>query len=283
MRRFSLLPSETRIKTELEKAYSIPFVVKSYVNKNEPVYSIGPQNSDQEYFTISVSFHNQLRLILELQPEKYASNFIESLSNASVEKKSLFCSFAEAFRSRKAKLDFSLNRVPADPFNWSLWPENWLSIALVIKRMPIVDEDVIDYCDLVCSWGTQMMGMILSLAEIVPLDSENIQYGRAEGAKSTAVVSRYERNPLNRVLCLVMKGYTCFACGFNFKETYGPLGQNYIHVHHIIPVSQIGDSYYINPATDLVPVCPNCHAMLHRKDPPMSILELKSYITGINN
>lgn len=50
------------------------------------------------------------------------------------------------------------------------------------------------------------------------------------------------------------------------------------HVHHIVPVSQIGLDYVIDPLKDLIPVCPNCHSMLHRKDPPLIPEELKRIV-----
>ncbi len=84
-----------------------------------------------------------------------------------------------------------------------------------------------------------------------------------EGAKSRVTVNRYERNPEARQLCIKAKGCTCAVCGMNFEEVYGPIGKDFIHVHHVIPISEIGQSYEVNPVTDLVPVCPNCHAMLH--------------------
>ena len=61
----------------------------------------------------------------------------------------------------------------------------------------------------------------------------------------------------------------CSICGFDFEKNYGELGKGFIHVHHIVPVSKIGPNYIIDPVKDLIPVCPNCHAMLHRTDPPM--------------
>jgi len=64
----------------------------------------------------------------------------------------------------------------------------------------------------------------------------------------------------------------------NFASVYGGVGDGFIHVHHIVPVSVIGTGYIINPIDDLVPVCPNCHAMLHRKDPPYSVEEMKLII-----
>lgn len=99
-----------------------------------------------------------------------------------------------------------------------------------------------------------------------------------EGAVKSIISKRYERNPQARLLCLESNGYSCKVCGFNFRETYGELGQDYIHVHHIIPISTIGEEYEINPKTDLIPICPNCHAMIHKVTPAMQIEKLQELI-----
>jgi len=64
------------------------------------------------------------------------------------------------------------------------------------------------------------------------------------------------------------------ACGLNFEEKYGNLGKGFIHVHHNKPLSELGPTR-INPQTDMSVLCPNCHAMIHRKkDQTLSLEEL---------
>tara|TARA_R110002050_G_scaffold54303_4_gene122942 strand:- start:29513 stop:29710 length:198 start_codon:yes stop_codon:yes gene_type:complete len=64
---------------------------------------------------------------------------------------------------------------------------------------------------------------------------------------------------------------------------YGEIGKGFIHVHHLTPISEIGKKYQIDPINDLRPVCPNCHSMLHRRNPPISVNELKEIIKKIND
>ena len=85
-----------------------------------------------------------------------------------------------------------------------------------------------------------------------------------EGAKKTITVNQYERNQIARQKCIKINGCRCAVCGIDFESMYGDIGRGFIHVHHIVPISSIGESYKVDPVTDLVPVCPNCHAMLHR-------------------
>lgn len=105
--------------------------------------------------------------------------------------------------------------------------------------------------------------------------------GFPEGATTQVLVNRYERDPRNRAAAISAHGYACLACGFDFKKTYGDLGADFIIVHHIVPVSQLGPDYLIDPAKDLVSLCANCHAMIHREDPPLSLNELKKIIGTI--
>lgn len=100
--------------------------------------------------------------------------------------------------------------------------------------------------------------------------------GVTEGAVTTVVVNRYERSATARRQCIDHYGSTCAVCSLDFEATYGAIGEGYIHVHHIVPIASIGETYILNPITDLIPVCPNCHAMLHRgTDVPRSVDELR--------
>ncbi len=85
-----------------------------------------------------------------------------------------------------------------------------------------------------------------------------------EGALSRIEVNRYERDSRARRACLNRWGYRCAVCEFSFEERYGPIGKEFIHVHHILELSQAPADYHVNPVAELRPICPNCHAMIHR-------------------
>ncbi|MBE4909203.1 HNH endonuclease [Bacillus luteolus] len=87
-----------------------------------------------------------------------------------------------------------------------------------------------------------------------------------EGKRKTISVNVYERNPIARKKCMDYYGAECQVCKMNFEDTYGKVGRDFIHVHHIIPLHEIQQDYIVDPIKDLIPVCPNCHAMLHRKE-----------------
>lgn len=96
-----------------------------------------------------------------------------------------------------------------------------------------------------------------------------------EGSKASVTINAFERNPRARAACIAHHGYICQACKFDFFATYGEHGREYIHVHHIKPLKYVTEEYNVDPINDLVPVCPNCHAMIHRTEPSLTIAELQ--------
>lgn len=96
-----------------------------------------------------------------------------------------------------------------------------------------------------------------------------------EGDTQEVVLSVFERDPNARQQCVKHHGYACSVCGFHFLHTYGAIGRDFIHVHHLVPLSTIRTGHPVDPIQALRPICPNCHSMIHRKEPPFTIEELK--------
>jgi 5-methylcytosine-specific restriction protein A len=92
-----------------------------------------------------------------------------------------------------------------------------------------------------------------------------------EGKAKKVLVNIYERDFEARRKCIEYYGYKCFACGLVLSDVYGEIANSFIHVHHIIELSSIKKEYNVDPIKDLRPLCPNCHAIVHRKSPALSI------------
>jgi 5-methylcytosine-specific restriction protein A len=99
-----------------------------------------------------------------------------------------------------------------------------------------------------------------------------------EGTARKVTVNAYERSVAGRQACIDHYGYRCCVCDFDFEERYGGRGKHFVHVHHLVPLASIGEAYVLDPIKDLRPICPNCHSMIHRTDPPCSIEILKGFI-----
>lgn len=105
-------------------------------------------------------------------------------------------------------------------------------------------------------------------------DNENLY----EGSKQRVIVNAYERNPQARKACISHYGTRCQICGFDFAQKYGIVGRGLIHVHHLKPLCDIGEEYKVDPIRDLCPVCPNCHTIIHRRNPPYTIEEVREFL-----
>ena len=99
---------------------------------------------------------------------------------------------------------------------------------------------------------------------------------RDEGAEQYVWVNRYERDPRNRKAAIQAHGVRCFGCRMEMAEVYGEIAKGYIHIHHVKPLSTMQGAR--PDIEDLVPLCPNCHAIVHLAKKPLSIKELKELI-----
>jgi 5-methylcytosine-specific restriction protein A len=115
----------------------------------------------------------------------------------------------------------------------------------------------------------------LSQTVTVYPDELDISETLFEGMKKTVSVNIYERNQEARAKCIEHYGVKCVVCSCDFEKVYGDIGKGFIHVHHLTQLSDIGQGYEVDPVKDLRPVCPNCHAMLHKRNPPYTIDEMK--------
>lgn len=107
---------------------------------------------------------------------------------------------------------------------------------------------------------------------IESLKRNNVYY---EGDAEQVVINKYSRSKSARQDCIAKYGTKCSVCGLKFEDRYGELGKGFIHVHHLIPISSVKEMKEVT-CDDLCPVCPNCHAMLHKGQ--LSIEELKAII-----
>ncbi|WP_238091261.1 HNH endonuclease [Photobacterium leiognathi] len=103
-------------------------------------------------------------------------------------------------------------------------------------------------------------------------DSENTVF-----IEGSVTVNRYERDPAARAACIEHYGCYCQVCGFDFLKVYGALGLGYIEVHHIKPLHEIKSAYIVDPIKDLIPLCANCHSMIHRSQ-GMTVEILKAIV-----
>jgi 5-methylcytosine-specific restriction enzyme A len=212
------------------------------------------------------------------KPGNYAATLVKSMNDATQEQKAAFSVFAYSLRSKGARVDLLLDRASADPTTPESWTDDWQNITIGMKKIGVILEkdSVYDFKE-AFPWATGFFGMSLALLPLEEIPDEEV-VGEAEGSHYFRRVKRYERSRINRAACIEIHGTACNICGFSFGEVFGGLGEGFIHIHHIVPVSETGGKYILNPRKDLIPVCPNCHAMLHRRKVVLFPNELKEIL-----
>jgi putative restriction endonuclease len=129
--------------------------------------------------------------------------------------------------------------------------------------------------------------LIRTTAELPPPESINDENQGApaalesgyEGSRKVRFVTQYERDPALRAAAVAIHGVTCCVCGFNFGQFYGSVGEGFIHIHHLLPVSASGGPIKVSPKSDMAPVCANCHAIIHRKrDNTLTVEQLRRMV-----
>lgn len=168
------------------------------------------------------------------------------------------------------------------PYNFSTWKnvnENYNNIPSTEVLMKN-EESYIEICTAPCDITSELLAqkeikklLIRSINWITSYTSDPDE-SVLEGNKTIYYQSKVERSVANRKRCIEIFGVQCRICEIKLSEIYGDLADGFIHVHHIESISKNGPRW-INPSKDLIPVCPNCHSMLHRNDPPMMPNDLR--------
>lgn len=102
---------------------------------------------------------------------------------------------------------------------------------------------------------------------------------RTEGGRKIYISSRTERSKSLRDDAIKIHGAGCMACGFDFGQFYGPWGNGFAEVHHLVPFQQDSQKRQTEPRWDLIVLCANCHRMVHRYSGiTLSLSELRTKI-----
>lgn len=112
---------------------------------------------------------------------------------------------------------------------------------------------------------------------VITLEEENVSVVQkstsTEGKRLYYYTTKYERKASNRKAAIKIHGTNCFGCGFNFEEHYGEWGKGYIEIHHVKPLFELDGEVEVDAETDLIPLCSNCHRMVHKEKKDVLTLE----------
>tara|TARA_Y100001958_G_C21236499_1_gene563026 strand:- start:930 stop:1790 length:861 start_codon:yes stop_codon:yes gene_type:complete len=197
-----------------------------------------------------------------LRPDQYAGSFVQSIQNVLSLNPDLWYQFLQSSQIDGVDTVLDINHERVEINNLPSW--RWRTFQIESKKRIPMDqkEKRPDYLKDVI---VNVLGMIL-VTDYLTLENEpENELGLPEGASSTIVVNKYERSRANRLLCIKHHGTQCWACEMNFSDIYGKFGEGYIEVHHVTPLAEIKKEYVPDCKRDLIPLCSNCHSMIHRK------------------
>ena len=262
----TLLAAEDLRRT-VQARFGIAFTVERQMTGEGPVYRIRPGDVPPTIgFTVDIVV-GWRSLEAHFAPGPFAAGLVQAMEDSDAQQRVAFRIFAGAAQKAGANLEFRVNATSVDPVA-EHWPPGWGSCDLSMRRSNLLwGENSKDDDEQLRVWTCRFVGLVVALLPVEPV--EPALAGEVEGDVVEVVSRRYERSRINRAACIEIQGARCVVCGFDFGVAYGPIGDGFIHVHHVISVSTVGPGTVIDPGKDLVPVCPNCHAMLHTSKPPL--------------
>ena len=213
-------------------------------------------------------------VLATLMPDRFAGNIVRLIGESAQADPQLWVQAVAHGSAGGIRTSIFVNEhlVAADHLPDTTWQNLEIECHSPISRYADNDEQV----EIVSG----VVGHCLALS-LLGLDTENFQdpaESAPEGAKTTATVNRYERSPRNRRACINHYGWSCWVCDLDFSEIYGPLGDGYIQVHHMVPVAEMEPGYRPDPVKEMVPLCSNCHSMIHRGESLLSPVELRELL-----
>jgi len=266
------------LRRAVQARFGIDFTVERQMTFEGPVYRIQPGDLPPTIgFTVDASI-GWRSLEARFTPGSFAADLVRAMESSDAQQRMAFRIFARAARQAGASLVFRINSAPVDPVS-EQWPTGWGSCELSMRRGSLVwGENAKNDDSQLRAWTCRFVGLVVALLPVEPVEPPTV--GEVEGAVVEIASRRYERSRINRAACIEIQGAGCVVCGFDFGVAYGPIGEEFIHVHHVVSVSTLGPATVIDPSRDLVPVCPNCHAMLHTSRPPLLPDALRALMDG---
>lgn len=266
----------------LTEETGLPFVGRSGLDaeKNRWILVEPEGHAGSHGFSIRTTLKWR-RLDIAFEPGRFAGELLEGMSEADADGRGLFESIISECNNLGATVSLRINGVDADYRASAVWPIRWARFGMTLSRgnLELGAEDGAQDEGIAREWAVRFAAAVVALLPLERADTgEPDIAGYPEGSLIRVEVNRYERDRRNRSAALAIHGRACKACGMNFEQAYGAIAAGFIEVHHTTPVSELGADYRLDVRRDLIPLCPNCHAVVHRRSPPLSLDELAAIL-----
>lgn len=272
MTEHSILREARRACETIGHAFGSEMEIHPWDQAGAKGWSLRPKVTDDNPSLSLVLTASPLTATATVLPDTFAGRLVRHLGFQAVASKHEWAEICSDAESAGVHIALGINGSPRSPSDLDVGPWESLEIAadIAIKR-PVTSESTND------AWitvGLVLLSLLLVGGEHDDTEEDDLE-GLSEGERIERQSIRYERSQVNRIRCIEYHGCDCYVCGFNFKQVYGNRGDGYIEVHHKIPVATMPPGYRPNPRTEMVPLCANCHRMVHRTRPPGDPDELK--------
>ena len=131
-----------KLKETLENTFSMPFDVSLSLVDGEEHFICIPKNEGDLFFSVLVYIHNQIRLIVKIEPQKYGRNILNEMALADENKRKNFYEYLSLLKDIGAKVQFKVNELPLEQY--PNWPVNWQSFSCKITKVPVEISNQID-------------------------------------------------------------------------------------------------------------------------------------------
>lgn len=224
----------------------------------------------------SVSVHlttSPFTAIASLVPDSFSGVYLRFVRDSLPAVRESWSSTLENLEALGTRLAISINGTSRSAADLDVedWSEVEFEASTRIGSPPTEDARV----TALAKSAISVLSLFVACEDALEISVKGEQLGEQEGAPVVRESIRYERSRMNRLRCLQAHGHSCVVCGFNFENFYGEIGMGFIEVHHLFAVSAMPPGYRPDPVKEMVPLCANCHRMVHRRVPPIPPHELK--------
>jgi 5-methylcytosine-specific restriction enzyme A len=240
------------------------------------VIELSPVSIEAKDSFVVRATQRQRKLVVEFVPGTFAVPLIEAMGEVDEQGAALWEAQAANLAATHCAISMTVNGSPVDPFAPGSWPKTWrfLSVSMARNLVALDEDDLDSELQPATHW---IAGFGALIAALLPMEAAAPEFaGDVEGDERMVRHKRYERSSRNRAAAIAIHGYDCRGCDVNLGRLYGELGRDFIEVHHLKPLSDFDTPLIVDPRTDLVPLCPTCHGVVHRRRPPYTLAELRT-------
>lgn len=264
-----------RLARTLSGALSLPITSKSDARTGTTEFRLDGMSRPHGFSVMVTPLLSRVKA--ELRLDRLAADLLRVIGEASSEKWLQVAEISRAYESLGATFRVLVNGTMIEALDLNELDEGVQTFTCTgsLMRTSVDDSssDVLMVTEALFSFIVCLLPLDLDQESTAEMGSVDFSFA-SEGQRYSVLSNRYERSRANRAAAIAVHGRSCAVCQFSFDENYGGLARGYVEVHHLVPVSSMGGPRPVDPITQLVPLCANCHRMAHRRWPPYTPQEL---------